>query len=504
MSSHSNNKTIIKNTGYLYIRMLFITLVSLYTSRITLEALGVDDYGVYMLVGGFVALFMAFANLMTSATQRFLNFAVGKDDVDYVSTVFSSSVMIHGIFAFLFVILAESIGLWFVNNKLYIPEGSRFSAQIVYQCAILTMALTITQVPYNAVIIANEKMSFYSIIGILEAILKLSFTFILLTVKSKTLIIYACLMLFSSLIIRAVYYNYVRHQFPEIKLKFRIDRNLFKEMFSFAGWSLMGTASYVSINQAIPIILNMFFGVVVNAAMGLANQVSGTINQFVSNFQTAFKPQIIKLYAQDKKDDMMNLVILSSKTSFFMMVIVIMPLFPILGSLLHIWLPVVPEYTMIFCKLILIYCLVDTLTIPIWTAIEATGRIKTYQLFVGVFFLSYIPISYLMLRLGLPAESILWLKILMSVIIHAGRILIIQNNIPEFSPRHYLVKVIAPIVISLTLPLVFVLKCEECLNHYVLSLITLALSLISIFMFGMSSNEKKAVKQIVQTKVLKR
>lgn len=274
-------------------------------------------------------------------------------------------------------------------------------------------------------------------------------------------------------------------------------------MASFAGWSFLGTASYVSINQAIPIILNLFFGVVVNAAMGLANQISGTVNQFVSSFQTAFKPQIVKLFAKGEVTKMLSLLYQSSKLSYFLMLVIISPVFPILGDLLRIWLPTVPEYTLIFCKLVLIYCLIDTLTIPIWTAIEATGKIKSYQLYVGLFFLLYIPLSYLLLKQGYSASSILWLKIIMSIIIHSIRLIIMKSKIPEFSYLSYLFKVIIPILIISSISIGTQVVSYENFNDYVVALLVFAATCAAVISIGLSSNERNLLISLVTRKLRK-
>lgn len=494
---------ILKNTGFLYVRMFFVTLISLYTSRVTIEALGVTDYGIYTLVGGFVAVFMSFANLMTGATQRFLNYSIGQEDYDKINKVFSTSILIHVFFALGFIILGETFGLWFVTSKLNIPEGSQAAAIIVYQFALGSMALSITQVPYMATIIAYERMSFYSLMGIIEICLKLGFTFILLILDSNILIIYSGFMFALSIGMRLSYNLYVRHQFRHIKFTICKDTRLIKEMASFAGWSFLGTASYVSINQAIPIILNMFFGVVVNAAMGLANQISGTVNQFVSSFQTAFKPQIIKLYAKGEVSKMLSLLYQASKFSFLLMLAIISPTFPILGNLLSIWLPSVPEYTLIFCKLVLIYCLIDTLTIPIWTAIEATGKIKSYQLFVGLFFLLYIPFSFFLLKYGYSASSILWLKIIMSVIIHSLRIIILKYNIPQFQYLIYFTKVLIPIILTCAISISTQILCDGKFNDYIIAVLVFIVTCLSVALIGLSSNEKHVIISLITTKLKK-
>lgn len=491
----SDSNKILKNTGFLYIRMLLVTIVSLYTSRVTLQALGVTDYGIYMLIGGFVAIFAAFANIMAGATQRFLTFYIGQDNPSQITKVFSVSLMIHIAFSLLFIIVGETIGLWFVNNRLEIPDGQLFSANVVYQLSLFMMILIITQVPYNAVIIAYEKMSAYSIIGIVEVSLKLILTSLLLLHKHNVLVVYAILMFLTTLVIRLSYYFYVKRHFKLIRFNVQYDIKLIKEMSSFAGWSLLGTCSYISINQAIPILLNTFFGVVVNAAIGLANQISGTINQFVTNFQTAFKPQIIKNYAINKIPEMLRLVEISSKLSFYLLLIIVVPLFPSINLLMHIWLPVVPDYTISFCKLVLLYALIDTLTIPIWTAIEATGQIKIYQLFVGVFFLCFIPVSYIILKLGANAQSVLVLKIIFSIIIHIVRLRILKHNINLFSYKEYASIVCLPIMITSVIPFASLFLPIPSSSYLPLihSFTCFILTSLSILILGLSASERKYI-----------
>lgn len=505
----TSSKKIAKNTLYLYCRMLLVTAVSLYTSRVTLDVLGLTNYGIYTVVGGLVGLMSALATVMAGATQRFITYAIGANNSDEIQSVFLTSVQIHISSALILIIAGETIGLFYFYNYLNIPFKSQISGLWVLQCSILSIALSITQIPYNSVLISYERMNVFAAFSILEVILKLSVVFILYIFPANVVLIwYAILTLCSQLILRIVIQIYVLSNFNlSLKKITRLNISLFKKMANFAGWSFLGTLSYISLNQAIPIIVNMFAGVIANAAVGISNQVSAVASQFVTNFQTAFKPQIVKCYAEQKYDEEISLFYVASKFSFFILLIVVFPMTNEMEYILHLWLNNVPTDTAIFCKLILLYILIDTLTIPILTMIEATGKIKHYYIWVSSLFLMFIPLSYLCLKIGYPIYSIFIVKIILSVVIHAVRLKILSVQYLNFSWKNYGKRVIYPILRVIVIPIAITMYIRLQISSFgeflLYSSFLLAIATGSIYAFGLNNAEKHLVRtrtQLIFTK----
>lgn len=314
-----NNKRIAKNTLLLYVRMLFMMVVSLYTSRIVLNTLGVEDYGIYNVVGGIVTMFVFISNSMSSATQRYITFALGKGDKERLSTVFSTTLQIHTLIASVVVLLGETVGLWFLYDKMQIPAERMDAAFWVLQCSIVSTFVMIVSVPYNADIVAHEKMSAFAYISILEVLLKLAIVYLLVVFSFDKLILYAILVLAIQILIRFCYSIYCNRHFEETKYRRVWDKSLFKEMTGFAGWSMFGNMAGVLFGQGLNMLLNVFFGPVVNAARAVAMQVQGAIQQFVGNFQTALNPQITKTYSNGKMNEMHNLMFRSARFSFYLL-----------------------------------------------------------------------------------------------------------------------------------------------------------------------------------------
>ena len=377
------NKRIAKNTILLYMRMFITMGIALYTSRVVLHTLGVDDFGIYNLVGGIVVLFSFLNTAMTSATQRFLNVELGKNAGSNIGRVFSVCMSVHIGVAILVLLLGETIGLWFVNTQLNIPLERMDAANWVYQFSLFATSLQVLRVPYNACIIAHEEMTFYAYLGISEALLKLISVFILIYVVVDKLILYSILMAGSVLIITIAYKIYCKNNFKAISYSLFWDKKMFSEIVSFSGWSLFGSLANVTAQQGVNIVLNIFNGIVVNAAMGIANQISSVVYGFASNFQVAFNPQIVKLHASDDKEGFNNLVFRASKFSYYLLFIIALPLLISCEFVLEVWLGVVPEYTVIFTQLIIIALLVDSISAPLWMSAQAIGNIRNYQLIMS-------------------------------------------------------------------------------------------------------------------------
>ncbi|MDM1503179.1 lipopolysaccharide biosynthesis protein [Myroides marinus] len=395
----SNSKTIAKNTLFLYFRMFLIMGVTLYTSRVVLQQLGISDFGIYSLVGGIVAMLGFFNAAMSSATQRYLSFDIGKGDEQRLQKTFSATLTIHILIAILALLLAETVGLWYINYKMVFPNDRVYAVNMVYQFSVLTFLLGIIQVPYNALIIARERMNIYAYVSILEAGLKLAIVFLLVLGEDK-LILYSILTFIVAFIIRLVYQIYCRKQFQESRYKFEYDRTYFYELLAYSGWNLFGNFAAVARNQGVNMVLNLFFGTIVNAAYGITMQVQGAVQMFVSNFQMAVNPQIIKTYATGNLNEMRKLVFQSSRFSYYLLLILIAPLILHTNSILELWLGIVPESTVVFVQLVLIGLLLDSLSGSLMIAVQATGKVKWYQIILGTFIFLNLPISYLVLLFG--------------------------------------------------------------------------------------------------------
>ena len=396
-----NNKRIAKNTLMLYAKMGVTMLVSLYTSRVVLQTLGVDDFGIYNVVGGVVVLFSFLNAAMSSATQRFLNFELGKKDLVQVGRVFSMSMTVHFCIAGIVLLLAETVGLWFLNAELNIPAERMIAANWVYQFSVASTLLGIMLVPYNATIIAYERMAFYAWASIINVFLRLGIVYLLVIGNFDKLILYAGLTFAVGVLMQIIHVGYCRRAFPQTAIykPFR-DKKLFRELISFSGWSLFGGVASMSASQGINMVMNIFCGVAVNAAMGIANQVNAAVYQFVSNFQTAFQPQIVKRYSAEEHDALILLIFRASKFSYFMMLFVALPIVLNTDFVLTVWLGNVPEFASDFVRWTLFTAMVESLAGPLWMSVQATGTIRNYQIVVCLFLFSTLPLAIVLLSFG--------------------------------------------------------------------------------------------------------
>ena len=490
----SNNQRIAKNTLMLYFRMILTMLVSLYTSRVVLNTLGVEDFGIYNVVGGFVSMFGFLNSAMASATQRFLSFEIGKGDRDQLRNVFSMSVNIHFLIAFIILILAETVGLWFVNTQLTIPAGRMGAAQWVYQFSILAMMIYMVSVPYNAMIIAHERMNVFAWVSIAEVSLKLFIVFMLQWFGFDKLKFYAILTFCVSLIIRFIYGFYCSRHFKESKFRFFWNRPLFKTLVSYASWNLWGNIAAVLKDQGVNVLLNMFFGPVINAARGIAYQVSSAINQFVANFQMAMNPQIIKSYAVDNLKYMHQLIFRGAKYSFFLLFTLSLPILLETEQILRLWLKTVPEYTVIFTRLVIINVLIDCISGPLMTAAQASGKIKLYQSVVGGLLILNLPVSYLFLKLGFQPQVTIYISIGISIIALTLRLLILKKLVKLKLDKFFYQVILKIMIVSFTavvIPLLFYIFMDISIHRFIIVALAAIVSSINvIFFLGLSSDEK--------------
>lgn len=496
----SKTHTIAKNTFMLYIRMGVVMLVTFWTSRLVLEKLGVDDFGIYSVVGGVVVLFTFLNNALLGATQRFLNFELGKKDFGRLCSVFSTSVFIHFCIAALVLILAETLGWWFLNTQMNIPEGRMVAANWVYQFSVAGTCVGIIRSPYNAAVIAYERMSFLAGLSIAESLGKFGMLFLLGFGVADNLVFYAGLMLGVIAFVAFGNWIYCRFSFPEItKLSFPRDKKLFGEILSFSGWQLISGVAVLSSRQGVNMLVNIFCGVAVNAALGLASQVSAAVYQFVGNFQTAFSPQITKSYAENDKAYFMSLIFRSSKISYFMMFVVALPVWLNTDFLLHLWLTDVPEYTGAFVKLIIVFTLIDALNGPLWMSIGATGNIRTYAICVSALNFLNLPFAYLALRLGMVPEAVLIIRIGTNLLMMASRLVILRKAI-LLPVRKFVAQVCVPVgVVSLlSFPLPWLAGTyfqNPWSNFFVSSCTAIAVVSVGIWFLGVNHSERVFLKE---------
>ncbi len=497
-----SNKRIAKNTILLYVRMLLLMLVSLYTSRVVLSTLGVSDFGIYGVVGGIVAMFTFINNAMATGTQRFLTYELGRGDQVRLRKVFSMSVNIHLLLAILVLLLAETVGLWFFYAKMVIPAARLTAAFWVYQFSVLATLVMILSVPYNAVIIAHEKMSAFAYISIFEVVAKLLIVYLLLFSAWDRLIYYSALVLLVQLTVRFIYSYYCKKHFPESTYRWEPDRQLFREMVGFSGWNFWGNCAAMAFTQGLNLLLNMFFGPVVNAARAVAVQVQSAVFQFSSNFQVALNPQITKSYASGQWDYMHSLIFRSSKFTYLLLFVVSLPVFLKVDYILALWLKEVPPYSAIFLRLILCVTIVDAVANPFMTAAAATGRVKKYQTLVGSILLSILPISYVVLKFGGQPYSVFVVHLCVALIAFVVRLYVVRPMI-RLSVSAYVQQVLFPL---LAFTLVGVIP-PACYNWYsddsFLSLVLVVLlNICSTVLFGyflaLSKSEKAFVRQKLQ------
>lgn len=449
-----DNKRIAKNTLFLYFRMMSVFVVSLYTSRVILAALGVVDYGIYNVVGGVVMMFSFINSSMSTSTQRFLTFELGRGHISRLKSTFAASLNVHIFLGLIIVFLAETIGLWFVNEKLVIPPDRMLAANIVYQCCVWSFFVSITQVPYNASLIAHEKMSIYAYLSIIDVVLKLAIAYAVAYYAADKLIFYAILILLFQIFLRMLYRMYCIRHYEECHFSLFWDKSLYRRLMSFAGWNLFGSIAWLLRGQGLNILLNMFYGPVLNAAKGISDRVSHSVMGFIRNFNTAMNPQITKNYAVGNLEGMETLCYRGAKFAFLLLLLVAMPAIINMRYILNLWLVEVPDYTESFVILMLIDSLIDVLmgTSQFITALMATGSIRNYQIVVGIMIMMVLPIGYLLLSMGLEPTTVIYAMIGVSAISDFTRFLFCKHQI-GFSLRRLATTVWIPSLLSVAVAL---------------------------------------------------
>ncbi len=508
MTDHSaNNKRIAKNTMMLYFRMLISMLVSLYTSRVVLNTLGVEDYGIYNVVGGVVALFSVLSGSLSAAISRFITFELGKGDEKKLNEVFSSALTIQFILSLIIVVLAEIIGIWFLNNKMNIPDERMYAANWVFQLSLVNFVIGLISVPYNATIIAHERMSAFAYISILQVFCNLAVAYLLMIATMDKLIFYSIALCIVSLIIRIIYGVYCKKHFAECSYHFSLDKKLLYKMFGFAGWNFIGASSAVLRDQGGNIIINLFCGLTANAARSIAGRVYSALASFAGNFMTALSPQITKSYARGEYDYMMSLIFKGARFSFYILLFVSLPILVDTHYILSLWLGIVPEHTVNFVRLMIIFGLSDSISNPLITSMLATGNIRNYQLLVGGLQMMNLPISYILLRNFNYPEIVFIVAIILSQGCLAVRLILLRSMI-KLKAREFLKKVWLNVVkvscVAIALPLWLEYITEESFFRFIWLLLVCVLCTAIVELYiGCNAKERTFVFDKVKTVIKK-
>lgn len=504
----SNNKRIAKNTLFLYLRMILVLVVSLYTTRVVLNALGAVDYGIHNVVAGFVTMFAFLNTSMSNGIQRFYNFKLGKEGEEALTQVYNTAVLIQGILAVVVVILLETVGLWYLETKMVIPIERMPTARWIYQFSVLSLVLVIMQIPYSAAIMAHERMNYYAYVSIIDVGLKLAVALWIPHARHDKLLVYGAYIMVVHIVNFLLYFVYSKYNFKSIKLQRGFHKDLFKDMLSFSGWNVLGTFAYMLKNQGLNVLLNAFFGPVVNAARGISATISGAIYGFQGNIVTAFRPQTVQSYAAGNHSRVKSLMFSLSKISYLMLFMLSMPVIIELPYILQLWLgDAVPDYTVPFTMLILINMVIGGLNTPVTQVIHATGRIRNYQIGTSLVMCSILPISWLFLKAGGNPITVYIVSLCITCINQVVCMLILRQEFP-YSIKDYLKSIILPCflvsLVSVIIPIVLHYTMASSFIRLVLVAITgVGGVILSAYYFALNAYEKGMIGDFVK-KFLKR
>lgn len=492
-----NNKRLVKNTLLLYLRMLLTVAISLYTSRVVLNALGVEDYGIYNLIGGAVALFSAASTTLNVAINRFITYELGKEDLEKLKRVFSTSLNIQLIVILILFLIAETFGVWYLNNKMVIPEERMFAANWCFQFSVISFSVSLINVPYNSSIVAHEKMSAFAYISIFESIGKLLIAWAIIVTLYDRLIIYSFLMMFFAIVIMFVYIIYCKRKFEECTYNFIFDKDLIKQMFGFVGWAFLGVSSWALQKYGFVILINLFFGPLVNAAYAIATQVETAVTSFANNFMMALNPQITKAYASDNWDYMYTLIYQGARFSCYIMLILTIPIYLNTHYILEIWLGQVPNHSELFVKLVLLLSLTNCMSGTLTTAQIATGKIKEYQLIVSPIGLINIPVGYIFYKFGAMPESIIVICLILSQLALSASLIMLRKMI-KISIWKYVNKVYLNVIIvgfgAFIVPWIVSLNMQDSfIRIAIVTIMSLFSTSMSILYLGCGKDERKYI-----------
>ncbi|MBR0333906.1 MAG: lipopolysaccharide biosynthesis protein [Bacteroidales bacterium] len=499
--------TIAKNTLFLALRMLVVLFVGLYATRVILDVLGEVDFGVYQVAGSVVVLCTFLLEALSNASYRYLAYDLGRNDREAMNKTFSTSVNVHVILAIIVFILCETIGLWYFNKYLEIPETRMYAARITYHFSVLSFCARIIKTPYDSVIIVNEKMNFYAFTSIIEAVFKLAIVYLLLVIAQDKLIVYAFLVFAVAVLMMLWYMLYCRLKFKEYRYKWYWNAQIIKKFVTYSNWSMLVNLVIGVVEQFIVFSVNKFSGILANAALGVANQVNYMLNQFLQSFTKSFNPQIVKSYAAGEREYFMKLIFSSSKLSFYLMLAMVVPLMLNVDFVLDLWLKDVPQGVTSFLIYILLYSLIDAYSGPLWMAAYATGNIKTHQIIIASIRILNIPLAYVMLKMGCPAWSALAVKAALNFICSLARPLYMTRLI-GLDFKKYGKEVLWPIllVFVLSVPLPWLLS-QVLTQPWIRLMVICPFSLLNLltvaYFLGMDASERALCKRLLN-KMIKR
>lgn len=473
-----------------------------------MDSLGIEDYGIYNVVGGFVSMFALISSALTSACTRFINYEMGKSDKSRQNSVFSTAVTIQWALAIIVLIFSELLGVWYIDNVMVLPANRLLAANCCFQFSVFNFVMNLITVPYNASIIAHERMKAFAYVSLYEGAAKLIISFLIYKSPIDSLIFYAALLCLLQFSVCYTYQRYCKKNFVECAYRRVFDKALMKSMLSYSTWHLAGNGAFVLKTHGINIILNLFFGPVVNAAKGIANQVQAAVTQFSSNYMMAMNPQITKSYAQGNYDYMFNLVYKGSRFSYYLLFLVSLPIIVNADYILDLWLVDVPDTSVLFVQLTLIAGLITSFSRPMITAQNATGDVKAFQLTIGFIIMLNLPFSYLLLYLGCESHFVMYVYILLEAVALFTRIFMLPHTILEFRPFNYCRRVLLNCVVASIIPIIIAIACSHVFKHGFSMLvwnvlIILMASLASLYFIGCSKSERKMVKEKTMSLFLK-
>lgn len=497
MSEIKSNKRIAKNTVFLYMKMIVSIAVNLYTIRVLWNVLGVDNYGIYSVVGGIVLMFAFLNYAMVATSQRFISYELGRGDIGQLTKTFNVSLKVHTLLALIILFLTESVGLWYLNVKMNIPPDRMYAANWVYQCSIITFLISVISVPCYACIVAHEHMKIYGYFGIIEVVLKLVIVLVVAILPWDRLISYASLVMIVAIIMGFMYAWYCVRNFQECRIVRFNDRRQIKEMFSFAGWSFVGNLGFAARDQGLNIVLNQFFNVAVNAAKGMATNVGNVIYGFSSNFTMAINPQITKRYAAGDHTSMISLMYNGCKISILLLAIVVIPVSVAAPDILAIWLINVAPYTIGFLRLTLLITLVDCVASPITTTLQATGRIMKFQIVISAIQLLTLPLSWVWLKMGGDPYVVMYVALMASTISVLARLMILHEHV-DFSYRKFFSEVYLRTLPAILVYTVFAWMIYRYFSHTVVgiaifSIVCVAFYIVSVYLISLNKSERNLV-----------
>lgn len=497
-----NNKRIAKNTMFLYFRMGFILIVSLFSTRVVLQALGVVDYGIYNVVSGFVTMFAFLNTSMSNGVQRFYNFSLGRKNDYSITEVYNTSLQIQVILAVILFVLLETVGLWYMYNEMVIPEDRFNSALWVFQFSVVSLLIIVMQIPYAAAIMAHERMDYYAYVSIFDVLAKLGIAYAIKYSDLDRLLLYGLLNLIVTLIGFVLYYLYAKHNFRELRTVFRVKKDLFKPMLSFSGWNVFGSFAYMLKSQGLNMLLNVFFGPVVNAARGVSNMVMSAIHGFQTNIVIAFRPQLVQSYAAGDFRRVEKLFFSLSKVSFILLSLLSIPVISEIKFILKLWLGnEVPEYTIPFTILVLANMVISSLNTPVSQVVHATGRMKNYQIGTSLAVCSIIPIAWIFLKLGFNATSVYWISLVVTIL---NQVIcnVLLKKVFDYNTISYLKKVILPCIsfalLSPIIPFIITYFLPSSLFRLVLvTFVSIASSIFIAILIVLDKSEREMVKSML-------